>query len=147
MTSKVRPVREEVSAGGIVFRRGPDGVRVLLIRDSYRKWGFPKGHLEAGETPDAAAMREVREETGLAALELQAPVEVIDWQFRFRGKFVHKVCHFFLIEASQGTPRPLRKEGITACRWLGFDEATALVSYENARDVLARARALLGDEA
>jgi 8-oxo-dGTP pyrophosphatase MutT (NUDIX family) len=143
MTGKARAPREEVSAGGIVFRRSPDGVRFLLIRDSYRNWGFPKGHLEADESPDAAAVREVREETGLTGLTLAGPVEVIDWNFRFRGRLVHKVCHFYLIEAADGRARPLRREGITACKWLTFDEATSLVSYENARSVLARARTML----
>ncbi|MCA9769062.1 MAG: NUDIX domain-containing protein, partial [Gemmatimonadetes bacterium] len=61
MAAKKRPERE-VSAGGIVFRRWPDGTpRFLLIRDSYRHWGFPKGHLEDGETPAEAALRETRE--------------------------------------------------------------------------------------
>ncbi|MDQ8155024.1 MAG: NUDIX domain-containing protein, partial [Gemmatimonadota bacterium] len=96
MTAHPRKAREEVSAGGIVFRRSPEGLRVLLIRDSYQNWGFPKGHLEAGESPDVAAVREVEEETGLDGLTLQAPIDVIDWQFRFRGRLVHKVCHFFL---------------------------------------------------
>ena len=146
MMTRAREPREEVSAGGIVFRRAPDGVRFLLIRDSYKNWGFPKGHLEADESPDAAAIREVREETGLTGLTLTAPVEVIDWNFRFRGRLVHKVCHFYLIEASAGHARPLRREGITACKWLTFDEATSLVSYENARTVLARARALLAPD-
>ena len=61
-----KSIELEVSAGGIVLRQ-PDGVeeRFLLIRDSYRNWGFPKGHLETDEPPDAAALREVREETGL----------------------------------------------------------------------------------
>jgi 8-oxo-dGTP pyrophosphatase MutT (NUDIX family) len=145
MTRRARPPREEISAGGVVFRRGAEGLRYLLIRDSYKNWGFPKGHLEADESPDAAAVREVREETGLGALALRAPIETVDWSFRFRGRLVHKVCHFFLIEAEAecGRARPLRREGITACRWLGYDEALALVSYENARAVLARARALL----
>jgi 8-oxo-dGTP pyrophosphatase MutT (NUDIX family) len=148
MTGKARKPREEVSAGGIVFRRTADGVRVLLIRDSYKNWGFPKGHLEGDESPAAAAIREVREETGLSGLSLREPVEVIDWHFRFRGRVVHKVCHFYLIEAASGHARPLRKEGITACKWLDFGEAATLVSYENARSVLARAQALLapGDE-
>jgi 8-oxo-dGTP pyrophosphatase MutT (NUDIX family) len=141
-----RAPREEVSAGGIVFRRSANGVRFLLIRDSYRNWGFPKGHLEAAESPDDAAAREVREETGLTRLTLVAPVDVIDWHFRFRGRVVHKVCHFYLIEATGGHPRPLRKEGITACRWFAFEKATSLVSYENARTVLARARAMLEGE-
>ncbi|HEY3286973.1 MAG TPA: NUDIX hydrolase [Gemmatimonadaceae bacterium] len=146
MKRQPRAPREEVSAGGVVFRRSPDGVRFLLIRDSYRNWGFPKGHLEADESPDAAAVREVREETGLSAVALKAPIDVIDWSFRFRGRVVHKICHFYLIEAESHRARPLRREGITACRWLRFDEAVALVSYENARAVLARAKALLESE-
>lgn len=147
MTPRTNKPREEVSAGGIVFRRSTEGVvQVLLIRDSYQNWGFPKGHLEAGESPDAAAVREVGEETGLRGLALKAPLEVIDWHFRFRGRLVHKVCHFFLIEAPSGHPRPLRREGITACRWLDFDEAATLVSYDNARSVLARAKAVLSEE-
>jgi 8-oxo-dGTP pyrophosphatase MutT (NUDIX family) len=147
VTPHPRAPREEVSAGGIVFRRTAEGVRYLLIRDSYRNWGFPKGHLEAEESPDAAAVREVHEETGLRRLDMKGPIEIIDWNFRFRGRLVHKVCHFFLIEAASGQPRPLRREGITACKWLTFDEAVAKVSYENARAVLARAQALLDAEA
>src|SRR3989441_5545087 len=69
MKSKQRRAQRETSAGGVVFRRGPDGEpRFLLIRDSYRNWGFPKGHLEPGEPPADAARREVAEETGLKDL-------------------------------------------------------------------------------
>ena len=65
----------EVSAGGIVFRRVPElGPRFLLIKDSYDNWGFPKGHLEDGESPAEAAMRETAEETGLCHLVLQGPI-------------------------------------------------------------------------
>ncbi len=146
MSRPAHKAKEEVSAGGIVFRRSAGIVHFLLIRDSYQNWGFPKGHLEEGESPDAAALREVEEETGLAGLTLTAPVDVIDWHFRFRGRLVHKICHFFLIEAALGDPRPLRKEGITACQWLAFDAAASMVSYGNARDVLARANAMLSSD-
>ena len=130
----------EVSAGGIVFRRGPDGIaRFLLIRDSYDNWGFPKGHLEEAETPAAAAVRETAEETGLKQLVLQGPIRVIDWHFRFRGRHIHKYCHFFLIESPDGEPVPQADEGITACRWCVLDEALEVLSYDNARGVLKRA--------
>src|SRR4051812_26531874 len=129
--------QRETSAGGVVFRRGADGqVRFLLIRDSYKNWGFPKGHLEAGEPPAAAARREVTEETGLQELVLHGPIKVIDWYFRFRGKTIHKFCHFFLFESRRGEPVPEEAEGITACVWQPLEEALREISYDNARDVL-----------
>jgi 8-oxo-dGTP pyrophosphatase MutT (NUDIX family) len=130
----------EVSAGGIVFRRADDGVtRYLLIRDSYDNWGFPKGHLEDGESPAEAARRETTEETGLHQLALQGPIRVIDWHFRFRGRHIHKYCHFFLFESPAGEPCPQADEGITACQWRTLDEALEALSYDNARGVLKRA--------
>ena len=137
---KRRPERE-VSAGGIVFRRNPSQpreVRFLLIRDSYGNWGFPKGHLEEGEAPAAAALRETGEETGLHDLVLHGPIRIIDWYFRFRGRFIHKFCHFFLFESAQGEPVPQGDEGITECRWLPLDQALEELSYDNARSVLRR---------
>lgn len=141
--SRRRKPREEVSAGGIVFRRDGERTFFLLIRDPYRNWGFPKGHLEDGEDPAAAALREVGEETGLAGLEMRAAIETIDWTFRFRGRRIHKVCHFFLMETDQRRTVPQRAEGITACRWASYEQATKMIAYENARAVLAQAQAIL----
>lgn len=138
-----RAPRDETSAGGVVFRAGGAEPVYLLIRDSYRNWGFPKGHLEKGEQPDAAALREVREETGLAKLELRSPVDTIDWHFRFRGRLIHKVCHFYLMESAHSATKPQRAEGITACRWAPYAEAVKLLSYANARKVLAHAHAMV----
>jgi 8-oxo-dGTP pyrophosphatase MutT (NUDIX family) len=142
MTTPV-DARREVSAGGVVFRVEDGKPRYLLIRDSYRNWGFPKGHLECDELPPDAAVREVREETGLAAVTLRAEIDTIDWFFRFRGKLVHKICHFFLMETECSTTLPQREEGISACRWATYDEARSLLAYENARVVLERANALV----
>lgn len=136
---KRKPERE-VSAGGIVFRRDGEGVfRFLMIRDSYDNWGFPKGHLEEGESPADAASRETAEETGLQGLRLHGPIRIIDWHFRFRGRFIHKFCHFFLFESTDGEAVPQRDEGITDCRWCTLDQALKDLSYENARGVLRRA--------
>ena len=123
-----------------MIRRGSDGVvRFLLIRDSYANWGFPKGHLEAREPPAEAARREVAEETGLSDLVLHGPIRVIDWYFRFRGKTIHKYCHFFLFESKHGEAIPQQDEGISACAWQPLGEAETAISYENARGVLRQA--------
>jgi len=137
---RAQRAQRETSAGGVVFRRDPEGqVRYLLIRDSYRNWGFPKGHLEPGEPPADAARREVAEETGLADLIVHGPIRVIDWYFRFRGKTIHKYCHFFLFESRAGDPVPQEEEGITECAWHPQEGALATISYDNARGVLRRA--------
>jgi 8-oxo-dGTP pyrophosphatase MutT (NUDIX family) len=139
-------VRRETSAGGVVFRR--DGARtlVLLIRDRHNNWGFPKGHIERGEEPAEAALREVREETGLSRLDVVAPVDVIEWTFRFRGRRIHKTCHFFALSTEDVRTKPQRREGITACRWVSLDQGARLLTHENAREVLAAARETIDKE-
>ena len=151
MAQRQRRAERETSAGGVVFRREGDDVRFLLIRDSYRNWGLPKGHLEQGEPPADAARREVVEETGLGDLILHGPIQVIDWYFRFRGKTIHKYCHFFLFESKHGEPVPQAEEGITDCSWHSLAGSVDTISYDNARSVLERAadmvQALAPDQA
>ena len=138
----IRPV-VETSAGGVIYRWNGGTAHVLLIRDRYRHWGFPKGHLEREETPADAALREVIEETGLSELRLGPELRTIDWFFRFRGRLIHKYCHFYLIESPAGEPCPQLDEGITECVWLPLSEAIASISYDNAREVLQLAAELL----
>lgn len=137
-----RPV-VEVSAGGVIVRWREGVPHVLLIRDRYHHWGFPKGHLEARESAAEAALREVEEETGLCELVLGPRLRTIDWFFRFRGRLIHKFCHFFLIECPAGETCPQEEEGITECRWLPLEEALRTISYDNAREVLEMAAARL----
>jgi 8-oxo-dGTP pyrophosphatase MutT (NUDIX family) len=122
-----------------------DGGRALylLIRDSYKNWGFPKGHVELDEPPELAALREVQEETGLGDLALRGEIDTIDWYFRFRGRLIHKVCHFYLMESVSAQTSPQREEGITACRWAMMPDAMQSISYANARAVLERAAAMV----
>jgi 8-oxo-dGTP pyrophosphatase MutT (NUDIX family) len=137
--------KKETSAGGVVFRLTGDGPKYLLIKDPYSKWGLPKGHLRRGEGPEDAARREVEEETGLGELVLHRPLGEIDWYFRFRGRLIHKTCHFFLCESLASVPKPQTEEGITQCCWYSFDEAVDTLSYDNARTILREAGAAVRD--
>jgi 8-oxo-dGTP pyrophosphatase MutT (NUDIX family) len=134
----------ETSAGGVIFRILQGEPRILLIRDAYSNWGLPKGHLEDGETPEVAAVREIREETGLEQLIVGPPLRTIDWYFTSRKGLIHKYCHFFLIEAPSGDTVPQLAEGITECCWLPFGAAVERISYTNAREVLLQAGTAMG---
>jgi 8-oxo-dGTP pyrophosphatase MutT (NUDIX family) len=135
--------KRETSAGGIVLRCTDDGPRFLLILDGYGNWGFPKGHIDEGEIPDVAARREILEETNLGDLILRAPLGMIDWYFRFKGRLIHKYCHYYLFESAEGCPEPQVEEGITACRWFSLDEAIETISYDNAKAMLRSAARLV----
>ena len=139
--------RREVSAGGVVVRMVHGSPRFLLIRDSYGHWGFPKGHVERGERADAAALREVMEETGLRSLALVGSIEAIEWHFRFRGSLIHKRCEFFLMTTDSDATRPQKAEGISACQWASAEDAFDLIGYENARAVLRHAAAMIEERA
>ena len=139
-----RRTRVETSSGGVVYRPLEDGPHVLLIKDPYNNWGLPKGHIEGGETPEQAALREVSEETGLQGITVVAQLPTIDWYFRDRGKLVHKFCHFFLIASHTGDPAPQLDEGITECLWVPIEHALERVSYANAREVIRIASERLG---
>jgi 8-oxo-dGTP pyrophosphatase MutT (NUDIX family) len=119
----------------VIYRRVGDDTVFLLIRDPYENWGLPKGHVEEGETPEQAGIREAAEETGLQVSVL-AELPTIDWYFRDHGQLVHKFCHFYLMESRAGDPNPQIAEGISQCVWLPFDDALRTLTYSNAREVL-----------
>lgn len=134
-----RGPRKEYSAGGVVMRRIEGTVHVLLIRDPYGNWGLPKGHVEDGEDAREAAIREVREETGLRELRAGPMLDTIDWFFRMERRLVHKYCTFFAMVSENGAVVPERAEGITECRWVPAPVAASHVSYDNAREVVVEA--------
>ena len=116
---------------------------VLLILDPYGRWGLPKGHLEGRETAAAAALREVREETGLEDVEMGSEVGTIDWYFRWNEDLIHKYCTFFLMTSEEGETEPATDEGISDCAWLPVAEAIRTISYGNAREMVEAAARLL----
>jgi ADP-ribose pyrophosphatase YjhB (NUDIX family) len=150
--ARVRPkgseeAKEEVSAGGIVYKRTPDGIRVAFILDPYGKWSFAKGHVEAGETIEQAAIRETKEEMGLSDIRLIKPLGQIDLWFRdryraeSRGKLIHKYVHYFLMEApADAKGRPEKEEKIKRIIWVPVRSMLRRSSYEDVRFLLKRAK-------
>lgn len=139
--SPLAEVRRERSAGGIVVRWRPQP-EVLLIHDRFGRWSLPKGHVEPGETDEAAALREIAEETGLRG-RLLAKVGETRYSFVAGGTPVEKTVAYFLIAAEDGDARPQPGE-VAALRWVRASEAAREVGYENLRPLVRRAAGMIG---
>ena len=136
--------RTAYSAGGVIYRVVERQVEVALIAtDRGGRWGLPKGHVNRGETAEAAALREVREETGLEG-EIIRHLATIEYWFRAGAARVHKYVDLFLIRYERGDVRPQEAE-VDDARWFPIDEALRRVSFERERDVLAQVQALLAE--
>ncbi len=135
--------REEISAGGVVFRRFGGMLKYLLILDGHGNWGFPKGHLEEGESASDAAHREIVEETGLSDLISHAALRQLDWTFRVSNALVHKRCVYFLFETTAGETRPQGEEGITQCAWFAYADAISKLTFQNTRTLLTEAAGIV----
>lgn len=122
------------AAGGLVIRRGPDGqVEIVVVhRPLQDDWTLPKGKLEPGETPEEAALREVREETGLTC-ELVRPAGRTAYVDR-SGR--DKVVRYWVMRPLAGGFRPTRE--VDRLRWLSVDEALSVLSYPTDHEVVAR---------
>ncbi|CAN5150999.1 hypothetical protein BH20ACT24_BH20ACT24_03470 [soil metagenome] len=140
--------RFEHSAGGVVLRSARSGAEVVLAsRRSARgslAWGLPKGLVEAEESPEDTAVREVLEETGLRA-EVRRPLGDISYWYVWNGDRVHKTVSFFLMEAAGGDFSQ-RDSEMEEVRWFPPDEAVRTASYRGEQDVLRRAMEALAAE-
>lgn len=136
--------RTAYSAGGVIYRVVERQVEVALIAtDRGGRWGLPKGHVNRGETAEAAALREVREETGLEG-EIIRHLATIEYWFRAGAARVHKYVDLFLIRYERGDVRPQEAE-VDDARWFPLDEALRRVSFERERDVLIQVQTLLAE--
>ncbi len=135
-------MRFEKSSGAVVFHRSPRGILYLLLHYSKGHWGFPKGHIEENETAEQAALREIREETGLSVRLLEGFSERIEYSFSEGKKKVRKEVSFFLAESHSMEVRTSGEH--SSHKWLHFSQALGQVSFESARLVLRRANAFLG---
>ena len=125
------------SAGGLVVR-GP--LILLISTQAGKRWQLPKGHIEEGETPEQAALREVREETGVTG-RIVAPLRGVEYWFIERGlRRIHKKVDYFLLDYVSGDNSDFDAEEVSGAEWFPWDEGIAKLSFENERRVVEQAR-------
>lgn len=136
------PTSTETSAGGVLWRKAGDRVEVCLIATKGgSRWQLPKGHIDAGETPAEAAVREVREETGCTGAVGDELGEIAFWFFAGHGatrRRVRKSVRFYLVEYASGDTKDHDGE-VDDARWFAIGEAADKLTFDSERDILARA--------
>ena len=135
-TSPARPRGEDgevLAAGGLVLRSGATGPEVLVVHRPHRgDWSFPKGHLDAGEGFEQAAVREVEEETGLRCrlVDPLGPVRYVD----ARGR--PKLVRYWTMERLDG--EFVANDEVDEVRWVDVPGAASLLSYDADRELVNR---------
>lgn len=142
--------RNEISAGGVIYRRRKGRTEVCLISTQGGKaWQLPKGLIEHGEPAEAAAEREVREETGLSGT-LQRPLDRIEywyvWEEGGHRTRIHKLVYFFLFRYTGGSTKDHDDE-VDDARWFPIEEAQRTLSFDSEQRVLELAAGVLAESA
>jgi len=136
---------DEVSAGGLVIdHSGKNGLLIGRIdnKDATGKrilWSLPKGHIEEGETPEQAALREVAEETGIQSA-IERSLGVIDFWFMAGGKRIHKTVHHYLFRETGGLLAPQESE-VDEVGWFPLAEIVDRLAYPDEKKLIARTNA------
>lgn len=135
-------IREQISAGGVAVRSDrtePELAIVLMVPEM--RWQLPKGLIDAGESPEQAALREVREEAGIKC-SIVSPIETIEYWFTDDRESppvkIHKFVHFFLMQYLSGDVADHDHE-VDEARWATLDEAMSLLEFESERSVVLQA--------
>lgn len=130
----------ERSCGAVVYRNIGGMTRYLLIKNRRSAhWGFPKGHVELGESDHQTAYREVLEETGIH-INIQ-PDFVTKSQYTIQGK-VEKNVNIYLASTSD-TQTIIQKEEIEDYIWLGYNKALDKLCFDNDKNILQKANSYL----
>jgi len=139
MKNKKSKVKREFSAGGIVYRKEPEGILWLVIKPTGdNRWRFPKGKIEGKESSGEAAQREVREEAGIEVTALQK-VDNEKYFFVLNGQKIFKTVTFYLMEYLQEARESYTWE-TEMIDWLPFEEARQRIAFDQERELLDKAQ-------
>ena len=140
------PTETQISAGGVAFRQREDQIDIALISvGENQRWQLPKGLIQPDESPEAAALREIREETGLETEVIQLLEKIEYWYVsQQRGQRVrfHKYVYFYLLRYQAGDVADHDWE-VNEARWVEIEKAQDLLAFESEKKVVRQAQTLI----
>jgi 8-oxo-dGTP diphosphatase len=145
--TKPGPIKRQVSAGGVIFRKNNTSIEIALIAVKGGKvWCLPKGIVDKGESPEMTAVREVAEETGLNGRIIEKLGEITYWFYiKEEEARCRKTVHFFLIEYEKGDISKHDFE-VDMVSWFPVDDALEIASYKGEKEIIAKAREILKNQ-
>jgi len=135
-------MREQKSAGIVLFRNDSDKNEFLLLNYPQGHWDFVKGKIEQNETSYETALRETKEETGIMNIEfVDGFEESVEYDFRFKKENIHKKVIFFLAKTNEKNIKLSHEHNDYL--WLEYNDALKKTTFENAKNVLTKANEFL----
>jgi len=135
-------MREQKSAGIVLFRNASNKNEFLLLNYPQGHWDFVKGKVEEGETSHETALRETKEETGITNIEfVDGFEESVEYDFRFKKEDIHKKVIFFLAKTNEKNIKLSHEHNDYL--WLEYNDALKKTTFENAKNVLTKANEFL----
>jgi len=137
-------MREQKSAGIVLFRNDSDKNEFLLLNYPQGHWDFVKGKIEQNETSHETALRETKEETGITNIEfVDGFEESVEYDFRFKKEDIHKKVIFFLAKTDEKNIKLSHEHNDYL--WLEYSDALKKTTFENAKNVLTKANEFLSN--
>lgn len=124
----MQKLKKEKACGCIII----DNDKVLLIQQNEGHWGFPKGHVELGETEIETAIREVKEETNIDVIPDES--KRYEQEYMIKNGILKQVV-FFLAKSVSGDIKAQECE-IKNIKWFSFKEAFSIITYDNTKELL-----------